>query len=124
MSKIWRELSLISTHRSSVRSSLSTHAWTIAAADASPNGPLTSFGSIIVRFGQTSSKNSGMTAGEALADGGNGSPAMGPGTERGQDHANAHMGGSRPESSAVKGTRAGIGLPLKVEKSLDVLSQV
>lgn len=92
-SKIWGESSLISTHRSSVCSSLSSHAWRIVAADASPSAGLTSFRSMIVRFGQTSSKYSGITAGEPPADGGNGPPAMGPGTgNRGQARARAHVG--------------------------------
>lgn len=71
-----------------------------------------------------------MTAGEAPADDGNGSPAMGPEKE-GEikiTHVHIRAGGERvgvPESSAVKGTRAGIGfLPLKVEKSPGDLSQV
>jgi hypothetical protein len=77
-SKIWGVWSLISTHRSSIRSSSSTHAWRIVAADAPPRAPLILSRSITVRVGQTSSKNSGMTAGVPPADGGNGSPAMGP----------------------------------------------
>ena len=70
-----------------------------------------------------------MTAGEPPADDGNGSPAIGPNIEGDKNYARAHMGGERggvPESSAVRGTRAGIILPLKskVEKSPGALSQV
>jgi hypothetical protein len=43
-----------------------------------------------------------MTAGEPLADGGNGSPAMGPGTERNQDHAHGHIDGKKGKSAITK----------------------
>lgn len=92
-SKIWGVWSLISTHRSSVRSSSSSHAWKIVAADASPRAPLILFRSITVRVGQTWSKNSGMTAGKPPEDDGNGSPAIGPETEgRIKNYVHAHTG--------------------------------
>jgi len=68
-----------------------------------------------------------MTAGEPLADDGNGSPAKGPETEAEIKIMHAHTSGERggvPEAIAVKGTRAVIGLPAKVEKSPGDLSQV
>ena len=68
-----------------------------------------------------------MTAGEPLEDDGNGSPARGPETEAEIIKMHAHTSGERgviPEAIAVKGTRAEIGLPAKVEKSPGDLSQV
>src|SRR6266478_2005710 len=124
---IWGVVSLISTHRSSVFSSLSSHAWRIVAADASPSAPLISSRSRTARTWQTSSKNSGMTAGEPLADEGNGFPAMGPGMDGVVRIAAARIRaekGGVPESNAVRGTRAVIFLPSNVEKSPGDLSQV
>ncbi len=68
-----------------------------------------------------------MTAGEPPADDGKGSPATGPETKGDIRIMRAHILAGKegvPESNAVKGTRAGIRLPLKVEKSPGDLSQV
>jgi hypothetical protein len=51
------------------------------AADAPDSAALTSVLLMIVRLEHTVLKNSGMTAGEASADEGKGSPATGPSQE-------------------------------------------